>query len=175
MQTKWTYRQKATSVSIYMSNVGINNPLLLTHLREHNTHSDHTEQGGAMESAQGADVRGVRCLARGHIDIGIGRFHRSSWTWTDAGLVHPPDKVCPWPPTSDLPVCPFFLTSPAPLPKVTSRTGFEPVRGNPIGFRVQRLNLSATVTAYTCYPFRNYLFSLIPFLGPLPTMSGLLS
>lgn len=28
----------------------------------------------------------------------------------------------------------------------TSRTGFEPVRGNPIGFRVQRLNLSATVT-----------------------------
>lgn len=27
-----------------------------------------------------------------------------------------------------------------------SRTGFEPVRGNPIGFRVQRLNHSATVT-----------------------------
>lgn len=29
---------------------------------------------------------------------------------------------------------------------LASRTGFEPVRGNPIGFRVQRLNHSATVT-----------------------------
>ena len=32
--------------------------------------------------------------------------------------------------------------------KVSSRTGFEPVRENPIGFRVQRLNHSAIVTAY---------------------------
>ncbi|CAB1455155.1 unnamed protein product [Pleuronectes platessa] len=40
------------------------------------------------------------------------------------------------------------------VPKVTSRTGFEPVRGNPIGFRVQRLNLSATVTAYTYSSFK---------------------
>lgn len=33
--------------------------------------------------------------------------------------------------------------------KRPSRTGFEPVRGNPIGFRVQRLNHSATVTPKT--------------------------
>ena len=30
--------------------------------------------------------------------------------------------------------------------RVSSRTGFEPVRENPIGFRVQRLNHSAIVT-----------------------------
>ncbi len=31
--------------------------------------------------------------------------------------------------------------------KITSQlTGFEPVRDNPIGFRVQRLNHSATIT-----------------------------
>lgn len=38
-------------------------------------------------------------------------------------------------------VCP-----PAAKRSAASRTGFEPVRGNPIGFRVQRLNHSATVT-----------------------------
>ena len=32
--------------------------------------------------------------------------------------------------------------------KESSRTGFEPVRGDPIGFRVQRLNHSATVTVF---------------------------
>ena len=32
--------------------------------------------------------------------------------------------------------------------KNTSRAGFEPARGDPIGFRVQRLNHSAIVTCY---------------------------
>ena len=38
-----------------------------------------------------------------------------------------------------------------PEKKRPSRTGFEPVRGNPIGFRVQRLNHSATVTSKTAF------------------------
>ena len=37
------------------------------------THSEHTEQWAAMDGAQGADVGGVRCLAQGHFDSGVGR------------------------------------------------------------------------------------------------------
>ena len=37
------------------------------------THSEHTEQWAAMDGARGADVGGVRCLAQGHFDSGVGR------------------------------------------------------------------------------------------------------
>ncbi len=45
-------------------------PLLLTHLV--NT-GGHTEQWAAMHGARGAGVGGVRCLAQGHLDSGVGR------------------------------------------------------------------------------------------------------
>ena len=35
--------------------------------------------------------------------------------------------------------------------KVTLRTGFEPVRGDPIGFQVQRLNHSAIAARWGGY------------------------
>ena len=49
----------------------------------------------------------------------------------------------PWP----IPVVGLKWVAGEQLVKETLRAGFEPARGNPIGFRVQRLNLSA-ITAY---------------------------
>ena len=49
-------------------------PLLLTSVwtQQGTTHSEHTEQWAAMDGARGADV-GVRCLAQGPFDSGVGR------------------------------------------------------------------------------------------------------
>ena len=48
----------------------------------HNTHSEHTEQWAAMDGARGADVGGVRCLAQGHLDSGVGRVLLDLVQWT---------------------------------------------------------------------------------------------
>ena len=47
------------------------NPSMWT--QQGTTHSEHTEQWAAMDSTQGADVGGIRCLAQGHFNSGVGR------------------------------------------------------------------------------------------------------
>ena len=44
------------------------------------------------------------------------------------------------------------------LKKISQPAGFEPARGNPIGFRVQRLNHSATTAGWNAY----CIFILLP-------------